>query len=70
MEHQSVGSLMAGLDRRREPGPAKSLKTEQDGECQDPKQTYPGLESVKAGSPFIVSIFCLYRVEEGGGDFW
>ena len=27
-------------------------------------------ESVKAGTSFIVSVFCLYRVEEGGGDFW
>ena len=27
-------------------------------------------ESVKAGTRFIVSVFCLYRVEEGGGDFW
>jgi hypothetical protein len=25
--------------------------------------------SVKAGTCFIVSVFCLYRVEEGGGDF-
>jgi hypothetical protein len=27
-------------------------------------------ESVKAGTCFIVSVFCLYTVEEGGEDFW
>jgi hypothetical protein len=27
-------------------------------------------ESVKAVTHFIVSVFCLYRVEEGYGDVW
>jgi hypothetical protein len=35
-----------------------------------PKQTHQTGSLVKAGTSFIVSVFCLYRVEEGGGDFW
>ena len=63
-----IGSLLAGAGERREPGPAESPGLIQvvDGKCSS-TQTYQ--ESVKAGTCFIVSVFCLYRVEEGGGDF-
>jgi hypothetical protein len=62
--------MLSGLGERREPGPAESLGAEQDGECCRLKQIHLGQESFKAGTCFIVSVFCLYKVEEGGGDFW
>ena len=59
--------LLASTSSREERGLSRA---EQDGECRGPKQTHPGRESVKAGTHCIASVFCLYRVEEVGRDFW
>ena len=68
MKQSGAPNLSAGRSRREEKTGSSLSGAEWDGECHGPKQTHPGQESVRAGIHFILSVFCLYRVEEAGGE--